>query len=659
METIPAADWLRSRVRKATHLLPKLLATHSLIATMSALVFAGLLATDLPAASSNIPATGRTPANRLVYASGGYAFSSAFGEPVNLQASPGANQPYRYYIEVPTGVSQLTVDLFDADIGAGTGGNSATRITTERNAGLDMSLDTFATTARYRLFNPSNTQVGATLTGNGAGPANAHDAWLNFQTVANPAAGHWLLEVDQTFAARAANDDGNDPNAFGIRAYVTSAGAGDTELNVYYNSYTNYVAHGPNTTTVRTFTDYPWVTSGCSFSVDNFDGDDSAGTTNDIRFISFGAGYTSTVSDASGGTVWDRDSYTDFARFPASPGLFEALSRNYGIGELRVRVQNLNSFTGGGSNYIPVVATRFNGANYAPNLALPTTNPRSDTFRVYLPTDGNVAPVKPRMTQRVVGVDATPLNVGVPKQHLVEIYFYNPTPFPVTFSSTNTLTATIPGPNVVYGGAVANDAIVSQGTVTTPAPGASGTVTANPGVVAAGGTYLLQYLIRVTPPDALLLNVTGTETSGGTQARYVDETGNTTQTQATYTFGPLCPVAVRVGVSLEATMGEILATANDDGSVTVVWETLSETNCAGFQVSSMGERLTPTMIPAEGTAAGGALYTFTDRRPWHDNETQRAYFVEEVDLSGQTTSYGPASTTRRMPASAVAGWNQY
>jgi len=54
------------------------------------------------------------------------------------------------------------------------------------------------------------------------------------------------------------------------------------------------------------------------------------------------------------------------------------------------------------------------------------------------------------------------------------------------------------------------------------------------------------YYVNVTPTAAgQRIPVTGTPASGnGTRAKFVDETGNTTQARATYQFGPLCELAV-------------------------------------------------------------------------------------------------------------------
>lgn len=616
------------------------------LAALATLATLATLAGSLQAAGNEV---GATAATRAIYTIGGNDFTSTLGEPISEELANGANSPYVYWIEVPPNTPNLIIDLFDPNIDTDTAAQA-----------LDFLQGTATTTANYRLYNPNGTQNGTTLVGNGAGPAGGDNAWLNFRNIANPTAGHWRFEVDQTDAVNGAAT-ADDINGWGIRAYAT-AGAptstADVELNIYYHSFTNYGIYAAGTTTTRTWEDYPFVTSDCTAVGDNFDADDTAGSNNSFRFRAFGGFYDSTALQAGAGTnIWDRDTYTDFARFPASPALFEAFSRGYGIGTLNVAVTNAVAAGGGnGANFVPFKMGNSNAIDYAPNVNLPDINPQPNTFRVYLPTDGGVAPLKPRMTQRVAGVDSTPLNVGQPKVHYVEVTFTNPTPHSVTFSATNTLRANVPGGAVVFAGGQT----ISQGSFTSvPSIGGSGNVVANPGTVAANTTVTMGYLITVTPPDALLLNVTGTVALNGTAATYVDETGNTTQSQATYSYGPLCPVAVRVGVGLAAEMGTMLATTNSDGTVTVAWETVAELDCAGFHVVGGGERLNAALIPATGSTGSAALYSFVDNLPWSADETERVYLIEEIDLSGASTLHGPVTTGRPAATSAVAGWTRY
>src|ERR1051325_9400454 len=78
----------------------------------------------------------------------------------------GMNTYYRYFIEVPPGQTRLTVDLFDADVGAGGSG--------EATAGRDRARGSFDTSATYTLIAPDgNTRTTQFTTGDTTQPAGA------------------------------------------------------------------------------------------------------------------------------------------------------------------------------------------------------------------------------------------------------------------------------------------------------------------------------------------------------------------------------------------------------------------------------------------------------------------------------------------------------
>src|SRR5690606_16733878 len=75
--------------------------------------------------------------------------------------------------------------------------------------------------------------------------------------------------------------------------------------------------------------------------------------------------------------------------------------------------------------------------------------------------------------------------------------------------------------------------------------GGSGDIEWNPGTVAGSSSATLRYLVDVFPLLAgSRIPVTGSVSSNGTTAIFLDETGNTSQARATYTFGPLCELAI-------------------------------------------------------------------------------------------------------------------
>ena len=181
-----------------------------------------------------------------------------------------------------------------------------------------------------------------------------------------------------------------------------------------------------------------------------------------------------------------------------------------------------------------------------------------------------------------------PPQVGQRTDVTVTVRLVNPTPQAITFSATNVVTANVPGSGVTYDDA----SQVSQGSILTePAPGGTGNITWNPGTVAAGATALMSYEVRVTPTSAgQRLAVTGTPPRNGTRATYVDETGNTTQTRATYTFGPICELALTQGLLTHAVVSSFRTFADERGGVRVEWTTASETGTAGFRLLALGRR---------------------------------------------------------------------
>src|SRR3954452_18561266 len=79
----------------------------------------------------------------------------------------GLNTFYRYFIEVPPGIGQLVVEVFDADVGVGGSG--------EGTAGRDRDRDggsLFNTTATYTLLRPDGTTAN-TLTCTGKPPRHS------------------------------------------------------------------------------------------------------------------------------------------------------------------------------------------------------------------------------------------------------------------------------------------------------------------------------------------------------------------------------------------------------------------------------------------------------------------------------------------------------
>ncbi|MGH9818653.1 MAG: hypothetical protein ACRD43_00685, partial [Pyrinomonadaceae bacterium] len=347
-------------------------------------------------------------------------------------------------------------------------------------------------------------------------------------------AGHWEVRVDMSSAVT----NGDDINAFGLRANDGTPGAGGTEMNIYADSMfaagINPPASGTNT---RSYTIYPYLTSGCSCGIDDFDYDSNNGTVGSESLTSPSGVFTQSYPSAnlSGNAVWARNTFAGWTS--------DAASHDYGIWASNLVV---DSYIAGGNpngNYTNIYLNNFQAAANPP-----AANPAVNTFRIYLATDSGTAPVKPYLEQDFVHfAGPNPAAVGQQVRERVVVRLINPTAFPVTYSSpSHIVTANVGGTGVVYGG----NAQAGQGTVLSqPAVNGTGNITWNPGTVAAGATTVLIYDVLATPTSAgQRMPLTGTPVSGnGTRAIFVDETGNAVQARATYTLGPACELAVTQG----------------------------------------------------------------------------------------------------------------
>jgi hypothetical protein len=252
----------------------------------------------------------------------------------------------------------------------------------------------------------------------------------------------------------------------------------------------------------------------------------------------------------------------------------------------------------------------------------------------------------------------------------------NPAPFGITFSAANLVTANVPGGGAVYAG----NAAVSQGAILgQPAVGGTGNVTWNPGVLAAGATALLTYRVDVTPTaPGQRIPATGTPALNGTSARFVDETGNTTQARATFTFGPLCELAVTQGLLTHVVVSSFRTVA-EKGKLVVEWETSSEVGTAGFYLYrfdahrgryvQVNQELVPALFgePQGGTYRlvddGAALskpntYALVEVEQGGGRRVYGAYRVEATTASSAHTEFlvgGESRTPRRLQASAERG----
>jgi hypothetical protein len=220
----------------------------------------------------------------------------------------------------------------------------------------------------------------------------------------------------------------------------------------------------------------------------------------------------------------------------------------------------------------------------------------------------------------------------------------NPAAQAITFSASNLVTANIPGGGAVYAG----NAAVGQGTIVSqPSVGGTGNIAWNPGTLAAGATRILTYQVDVTPTSAgQRIAVTATPASGnGTRAQYVDTTGNTTQTRATYLFGPLCELAVTEALQTQAVITSFRASPAAGGGVLLEWQTASEAGTAGFNLYRR-DRAARRWLPVNGKLLAGLLhaeqggtYRLVDEEA--SSYEPQVYKIEEVESGGRHRTYGP------------------
>jgi hypothetical protein len=584
----------------------------------------------------------------------------------------GLNTLYRYYIEVPAGLTRLRVSIFDADFGAGAGeapgSNGAQRDRTKHAA--------YTTNVKYTLFNPSGTQVATqTCTAGTASAFCADDAWVTlFNTTTTPIAnGHWELDVDQSSAVQTGTAPCcDDINAFGIAA---DEGSGQpegmhapVELPVYYSAHSQL---GQNPTSdgsfgTKTYALYPYITSGCSFGSTDFDydlnnngptggGGYTGPTPQNVGSISFTSPstapqtlFTKTLANTtlSINDAWNTNSVTGWTT--------DNSATDYGIWTMSAGISNY--YTSGGAppntggingNYANIEIANSSVSACAQNsggqLCAPANNsPTPNTFRVYLPTDSLGTPVKPYMEQEVTYVFAggtggpNPPVVGMATLFQITIQVVNPTAHAITFSTpTNIVTVNVPAGQTVY---VDPSATATQGTIVShPANGGTGNITWNPGTVAANTTALLTYQVKVTPTSAgQRIPVVGTVASGnGTKGIWVDETGNTTQARATLTFGPLCELAATQGIITPVVVTAVHARQGDRGGVVVEWDSRSEVGTVAFDLLRWEPReeryilVNENPVPAMLTATQGGHYRVLDRTTG-SRASERYLIVEHV-----------------------------
>jgi uncharacterized repeat protein (TIGR01451 family) len=182
----------------------------------------------------------------------------------------------------------------------------------------------------------------------------------------------------------------------------------------------------------------------------------------------------------------------------------------------------------------------------------------------------------------------------------------------------------------------------SMPTVWSCASGASAGMicTTSVGMVAGGGgTGSVRFVVTVNNQLPIgMTQITNTAVIGDDGTNGADPTPNNNIGSVTT---PLNPTAIRL----------VSFTATPEGAAIVVrWETSAELNTWGFELyrSADGrrehaERVTPQLILGSGRAQGAA-YSWTDTTA--EVGVRYSYWLREVEVSGASNEYGPASAAR-------------
>ena len=180
----------------------------------------------------------------------------------------------------------------------------------------------------------------------------------------------------------------------------------------------------------------------------------------------------------------------------------------------------------------------------------------------------------------------------------------------------------------------------------------SATGSADRCVLGVGGVDVANGPYKPTGPGALA-DFIGSDPNGA----WVVTLGD----QAVDEAGSLPANGVCLNISYDSPLAVVLArfeAAVQDGSVLLSWETVSEVNTLGFNVwrsTSPGapeQQLNAAMIPAQAPgSSAGAIYQWQDATV--EAGTTYFYWLEDVDLAGNTALHGPVSATVSAPTAVT------
>src|SRR5688500_14845530 len=136
----------------------------------------------------------------------------------------------------------------------------------------------------------------------------------------------------------------------------------------------------------RSYTLYPYVTSGCSCSKNDFDYDSNSGSVGSMNFTSRTGSYVRnfTTTSMSANNVWRRDTFSGFTSDPSST--------DYGIWSSTISITSYLVNNNPNGNYVTYYMGNSSlGASQVVAPA-PAGNPVTNAFRIYLPKDDGTRP---------------------------------------------------------------------------------------------------------------------------------------------------------------------------------------------------------------------------------------------------------------------------
>gem|GEM_PF-6999491 len=559
-----------------------------------------------------------------------------------------SNKYYSFFIELPTGTGELRIELFDADVRLGG--------VAESTDGRDNNVGSY----NYTLLDPTGsvqiTRFNRGIsTGTGlldvatsssvdcqpGSPGSLGDnAWCLLIARSNPApaTGHWELRM-------APNGTTAQNSAIGLRARDTITGR---DLNVYARSYIHYGNQNANDRRRYTVANgnnvfYPYVSAGCSLRAYDFDSDNDVNQVHTFDYLGGGVPQSVTHTNASnvfsGNDAWNTELITHAS---------DTAAQRYGMWRFQ-------GISGNIANHIEIWASP-----ETINLIPPTTQPTPGSFRYYFPQNNGSAPTKPIFRHSVTNIvsgAATPA-VGLPTRLRIGLAIRNPTPYAINFNASNLVTLEIPASDANVTRRYKGNFTTTCGAptpVSQPVIDGAGTLTWNPGAVPAGGGCNATYEIEVQPISAGRHLLTG-PTASGTTAAMLDETGTA------FTFGPLCELAVATGTdysSVPVSIGYVNAKSGQDDSISMEFETSSETGSLYFNIIDAKNTEVELAEPVAATASGDhepATYRLSMRKP-----PSGQFYIDQIENGGKLQRFGPYNLNVEHGARVVrqqTDWNK-